>query len=150
MKAPISRKRTRLRLRGDRLTAAALRELADIECWAREPGLTWVELASRMGVTRQAVATKPEIVEAYHKTKTALNEARPMSPEAIVKRSMMERLESMKVEMAEMQIKLDRWIEKWVAVEAYCHANGSNGDAILDPFKSRETAVNPISEATAL
>lgn len=133
MNKPTKISRPRLRLRGKRLESAALRELADIESWKTEGPLTWGVLAKKLGVSRQAIATKPSVKEAYHHAQKELKRASGNSPEAIIKRTLESQLQRMKQELAEKDALLDRWIEKWVGVEVRCRQRGINPDEILGP-----------------
>jgi hypothetical protein len=124
--------RSRVPLRGPRLEAAALRELADLGSWSSQT-LTWHEFAKRIGVSRQALEAKDAVKDAYHKAKEELKKASGATPEAIVKRTQQQQIESMKARMAEMQAQLDRWVERWVTVERRCREKGIVVDHPLSP-----------------
>jgi hypothetical protein len=86
----IRKKRMRPRrvLRGAKLEGAAIRELSDLSSWKDLP-LTWAALAQRLGVSRQAIATKSAVQLAYneaHKRLKAASEDQ-YSPEAIARRT---------------------------------------------------------------
>lgn len=131
------RRRGRYHLRGDRLKDAALHELAKLDSWREGPPLTWAALSGRLGVSRQAVEAKPEVVAAFKAARTELQKARQSTPEALVRRSLEDRLTAMQAELASMQRTLDRWVEKWVSVEVQCRAAGIKPDKVLEPVRGR-------------
>src|SRR5664279_3285724 len=112
------KRRPRRALRGKRLIDAALREVADFFSWTAGTPLTQESLAARLGVSRQAIATKPVIVDAIRKTKAELRMGGgEQAPDKVVRRTLEQRLEQLQKEKAQMQAQLDAWIEKWVTVE---------------------------------
>ncbi len=52
-------------LRGKRLEERAIEELRDANLWLTGSVLTWNALARRLQVSREAIAKKPVVVEAY-------------------------------------------------------------------------------------
>ena len=76
----IRKKRMRPRrvLRGAKLEGAAIRELSDLSSWKDLP-LTWAALAQRLGVSRQAIATKPAVQVAYDDAHKQLKAASKIS-----------------------------------------------------------------------
>jgi hypothetical protein len=95
MRVRKKRMRPRRALRGAKLEGAAIRELSDLSSWKDLP-LTWAALAQRLGVSRQAIATKPAVQAAYDDARKGLKAAAKdqYSPEAIARRTVQERIAS--------------------------------------------------------
>jgi hypothetical protein len=134
----IRKKRMRPRrvLRGAKLEGAAIRELSDLSSWKDLP-LTWAALAQRLGVSRQAIATKSAVQLAYneaHKRLKAASEDQ-YSPEAIARRTSEERIASLEVEIKELRSQRDRWIERWAWIEHNAHQYGYDPDKLFEPLQ---------------
>lgn len=128
------RLKPRAHLRGKRLQDTALRELASTASWQEGESLTWVSLATRMGVSRQALASKPVVVEAYHKAKKEIAAIGANSPQAVVRRSLDQRIADLNSQLTERNKQLNAWIEKWATVEYNCRQYGYDADKILEPL----------------
>ena len=134
MNARKRRLKPRAHLRGKRLQDTALRELASSASWQEGEPLTWQSLATRMGVSRQALASKPAVVEAYHKAKKEIAAVGSNSPLAIVRRSLEQRIADLSNQLTERNKQLNAWIEKWATVEYNCRRYGYDADKILEPL----------------
>lgn len=121
-------------LRGKRLLDAALRELSSTASWMHGESLTWGSLAARIGVSRQALASKAAVVEAYHRAKKEIAALEDGSPLAVVRRSLDQRIADLEMQLKERNRQLDAWIEKWVTVEYNCRRYGYEPDKILEPL----------------
>jgi hypothetical protein len=131
-----NRMRPRRVLRGAKLEGAAIRELSDLSSWKDLP-LTWVGLAQRLGVSRQAIATKPAVQAAYddaHKRLKAASKDQ-YSPEAIARRTAEERIASLEVEIKDLRSQRDRWIERWACIEHNAHQYGYDPDKLFEPLQ---------------
>jgi hypothetical protein len=83
--------------------------LNDLSLWKGLP-LTWAALAQRLGVSRQAIATKPAVQVVYddaHKRLKAASKDQ-YSPEAIDRRTAEERIASLQLEIKELRSQRDR------------------------------------------
>lgn len=118
-------------LRGPRLESAALKELADLPSWSSAASLTWGQLAARLGVSRQALEAKDAVVDAYHETKRELVRIKNSSTDRGPQSALRQEKLTLKAKLAEAQVQLDRWIERWVTVERLCHLKGINADEIM-------------------
>ena len=118
-------------LRGPTLVAAALRELADTNSWRDGEPLTWENLADRLGVSRQAIATKDAVKQALHKAQAELKRDPSLSPAAVVRRTYQDQIEELRCQLAERDRQLSTWIEKWVTVEVNCLKYGYKPDLLL-------------------
>ncbi len=121
-------------LRGSRLQDTALRELASTASWHNGESLTWGSLAARIGVSRQALASKTAVVEAYHRAKKEIATLENSSPQAIVRRTLDQRVADLEMQLNERNRQLNAWIEKWVTVEYNCRRYGFEPDKILEPL----------------
>ncbi len=127
-------------LRGRRLVDAALREIGDLGSWSRGEKLTWGNLAKRLGVSRQALQSRPkeegdELKAAFWKQKEVLRETEDgLNPDKVIRRTLNERIEASKAEIVRLQRQLDGWIEKWATVEYNCRRMGVDADEILTPL----------------
>jgi hypothetical protein len=121
-------------LRGNRLQDTALRELASTASWHNGESLTWDSLATRLGVSRQALASKPAVVEAYHRAKKEIAALEDGSPQAVVRRTIDQRVADLEMQLNERNRQLNAWIEKWVTVEYNCRRYGYEPDKILEPL----------------
>jgi hypothetical protein len=119
-------------LRGPALESAALRELADTNSWREGEPLTWENLASRLGVSRQAIATKDSVKEALHRAQAELKRDPSRAPAAVVRRTYQDQIDDLRRQLAERDRQLNAWIEKWVTVEANCLKYGYKPDLILE------------------
>ena len=131
------RLRPRRVLRGENLLQAALKELADAASWQSEQGpLTWFALARRLGVSRQAVATKPAIQEAYAAAQDKLRRAAldTSNPQAVVRRTLEDRVAHLEAEIERLGRERDGWIEQWVAAEHNCRLYGYDPDKVFAPI----------------
>jgi hypothetical protein len=131
------RMRPRRVLRGAKLEAAAIRELSDLSSWKDLP-LTWAALAQRLGVSRQAIATKLAVQVAYsdaHKRLKAASKDQH-APEAIARRTAEERIASLELEIKELRSQRDRWIERWACIEHNAHQYGYDPDKLFQPLQS--------------
>src|ERR1700730_3802054 len=130
------RMRPRRMLRGAKLEGAAIRELSDSSSW-KGLSLTWMTLAQRLGVSRQAIATKPAVQVAYgdaHKRLKASSKEQ-YSPEAIARRTAEERIASLEVEIKDLRSQRDRWIERWACIEHNAHQYGYDPDKLFQPLQ---------------
>ena len=99
-------------------------------------------LARRIGVTRQAIynnlleETVSEFAEMQRKNFSIKSE------EAAIRRPLEDRLESLKKENAELQKKLDGWIEKWATIQYNAKMHGWDADKLFAtmPEPQRETS----------
>jgi len=127
-------------LRGKRLFNAALREIADFGSWTHGDKLTWSNLAARLGVSRQALESRPigekEVLrDAFWKQKEALQKTEyGTDTEKVVRRTFEERLEASRAEIQRLNKQLDSWVEKWVTVEYNCRSIGLDAEKILTPL----------------
>jgi hypothetical protein len=121
-------------LRGNRLQETALRELASTASWHEKEPLTWGSLATRLGVSRQALASKPAVVEAFHRAKGEIAALEGSSPQAIVRRTLDQRVADLEGQLSERNRQLNAWIEKWVTIEYNCRRYGLSPDKILEPL----------------
>jgi hypothetical protein len=121
-------------LRGNRLQETALRELASTASWRENEPLTWDALAARLGVSRQALASKPAVVEAFHRAKREIAALEGSSPHAVVRRTLDERVADLEGQLTERNRQLDSWVEKWVTIEYNCRKYGFDSDKILEPL----------------
>ena len=131
------RLRPRKVLRGSLLVNAALKELADTASWQTDLApLTWLALAHRLGVSRQAIATKPVIKEAYAVAQERLQKAKvdTADPQVVGRRSLEERVASLHAEIEQFGRERDAWIERWVAVEHNCRLHGYDPDKLFAPL----------------
>ena len=130
-------------LRGQALVDAALRHLSDVASWAapNEP-LTWDALAKRVGVSRQAVATKSVITAAFSEAKEKIRgfSADYFSPEKVHRRDVDERIQEMEKTIKDLTRERDGWIERWVQVEANARANSLNADLLFQPVPKPDRA----------
>lgn len=130
------RLRPRHVLRGPRLIQTALRELEDLTSWQAEgQRLTWQALAARLGVSRQAVATKPELQEAYRRAQERLRNPPPNASDPVVatRRSYEQRIAQLEAELARLREERDGWIQRWMQVEHNCRLHGVDPDQIFAP-----------------
>jgi hypothetical protein len=111
-----------------------LRELSSTASWCNEEPLSWEALAARLGVSRQAIAIKPAVVEAYHSAKKDVAAFKGGSPQAVVRRSLEQRVAEMQKKLDERDRQLNVWIEKWATVEYNCRRYGHDPDKILEPL----------------
>lgn len=141
MNIPLKTRRRSKPLRGKRLEAAALRELADPLAWDENNPLTWKSLAGKLGVSRQALATKPAIVEAFSKAKIGLGEYIGLADgRRAIRRTLEQRVDELERQLSEKQRELDRWVEKWVTVEHNCRTYGYDADKIFEPLSKPSRA----------
>ena len=94
-------------LRGKRLQETALRELASTASWHEKDPLTWGSLATRLGVSRQALASKSAVVEAFHRAKREIVTLDGSSPHAIVRRTLDQRVADLERQLTERNRQLD-------------------------------------------
>jgi hypothetical protein len=129
------RMRPRRMLRGAKLEGAAIRELSDLSSWKGLP-LTWMTLAQRLGVSRQAIATKLAVQVAYGDARKRLKASskEQYSPEAIARRTAEERIASLEVEIKDLRSQRDRWIERWACIEHNAHQYGYDPDKLFQPL----------------
>jgi serine protease inhibitor ecotin len=88
----------------------------------------------RLGVSRQALASKPVVVEAYHLAQKEVGALEKNSPHSIVRRTLDERVVDLEKQLEERNRQLNSWIEKWVTVEYNCRRYGYEPDKILEPL----------------
>jgi hypothetical protein len=131
MRAQIRRLRPRRDLRGKRLEETAIRELRDADSWRTGTPLSWKTLAARLGVSRQALATKPAVVEAYHATKLEFKKAHGKSPEAVLKRTLSDRIKELETRLRERDHQLDAWVQKWATIEYNCRLYNYDPDKLF-------------------
>ena len=130
------RLRPRRMLRGAKLEGASIRELSDLSSWKDLP-LTWMALAQRLGVSRQAIATKPAVQIAHGDAQKRLKAASEdqHSPEAIARRTSEERIASHESEIKELRSQRDRWLERWACIEHNAHQYGYDPDKLFEPLQ---------------
>lgn len=130
-------------LRGQPLVDSALRHLSDVASWAspNEP-LTWDALAKRVGVSRQAVATKPAITAAFCEAKENIRKFSGdyFSPEKIHRRNVAEQIDELKQTIADLTRERDGWIERWVQVEANARKHAIDADILFQPVVKPDRA----------
>lgn len=91
-------------------------------------------LARKLGVTRQAIynnsleETISEFAEMQRKNFSIKSE------EAAIRRPLEDRLASLKKENAELQKRLDGWIEKWATIEYNAKMYGWDADKLFAPM----------------
>jgi hypothetical protein len=134
MRTQVRRLKPRRNLRGERLKEVAIRELEATETWRQDVPLSWQALASRLGVSRQSVAKKPAVVEAFHRAKATLRKHLSDSPEVAVRRTLEQYVEELRLLLREKDRVLDSWIEKWVTIEHNCRSLGYDADKVLQPL----------------
>lgn len=128
-------------LRGTRLQETALRELANTSSWRDGESLSWASLATRLGVSRQAVAMKPAVVEAFHRAKKEVTAMEGSSPLAVVRRTLEQRVADLQDQLDDRNRQLNTWIEKWATVEYNCRRYGYDPDKILEPLMKPNRAL---------
>jgi hypothetical protein len=99
----------------------------------RHATLTWEELAQRLGVSRQAIAGKPTVQQAYQVAHKGLNATtgEQHSPEALARRTFEERIYALELELKELRPQRDKWIERWGTVEQNCRLYGYDPDKLF-------------------
>ncbi len=133
MRTQNRRLKPRTKLRGTRLEEAALRELAKLDTWQSIP-ISWEALATRLGVSRQALAKKVTVKEALRHAKSELKKQAGITPDAVVKRTLQARIAELKNELKEKDRQLDAWVQKWATIEANCSKHAFPADKILEPL----------------
>jgi hypothetical protein len=124
-------------LRGKALVDTALRELSDTASWAPPHApLTWERLAARLGVSRQAVATKSQIKDAFARSKAELSRwsVEYFKPAEVVKRTLEDKVAALELEVKQLKSERDGWIEKWVQVEVNARRHGIDADLLFQPL----------------
>lgn len=131
-------KRLKLRrpvLRKENLVKAANLALSEMVNLSPETNPINVStLARKVGVTRQAIYNNSleeaiaEFAEMQRKNFSIKSE------EAAIRRPLEDRLESLKKENAELQKKLDGWIEKWATIEYNAKMYGWDADKLFAPM----------------
>lgn len=92
-------------------------------------------LAKELGVTRQAVYDN-ELKEAIDEHKALQRKNFSIQREAAASRRPLEhRIVSMEQELLEMRLKIDGWVERWVAVEYNARLLGLDADKIFAPLQ---------------
>jgi uncharacterized protein YceH (UPF0502 family) len=116
------RRSRRHALRGKFLVEAAVKELGDIVSWQNGPRLTWNNLAARLGVSRQAVATKELLKQPFEHAKKEIRK-NYSSAKAIVRRDSDARITVLKQQVADLEARLGLYLEKWAEIERNCQAH---------------------------
>ena len=120
--------RPRQPLRGQNLTKIALRELQDIASWQGNTSPTWGNLASRLGVSRQALERRYEVKTALAETKRTINRD-VTSAKGIVRLDAEARINKLNDKIAELMAERDAWLQKWAEIERNLHMHQ------IDPAK---------------
>ena len=137
----IQPKRVKMRrpaLRKKQLVKTAKLALSEMVNLSPETDLINVStLARRIGVTRQAIYNN-----SLEEASTGFEEMQRKnfsikSEEAAIRRPLEDRLESLKKENAELQKKLDGWIEKWATIEYNAKMHGWDANKLFAQMPRR-------------
>lgn len=118
--------------RGAKLELAAIEELHDPIKWDGVQ-ITWEALAKRLGVSRQAIATKPAVVAALNEAKKRQRSAEAGGG-AAPRRSLEQRVAALQQQVEDHKRREAAWVEKWAQVEANCVRYGYNADLLWAPL----------------
>lgn len=129
------RSRRKTRVRGEALTSMALAALSNTALW--KEGLTWEKLAQSIGVTRQALESRDELVKFYETTKQELKKDH-VSATGKIRRNVEERIAALKNENERLQSQLDRFAERWMVMEQNCLRLQIDPDQVLGTLGSSE------------